>query len=52
MNTRRDGVIPVPTSALPLGDIPITFEVLPVSGGKALDRVTPKVVRLKGPFDK
>ena len=50
--TERAEVVPVETSALPLGDVPITFEVLPAVGGEALDRVVTKVVRLEGPFDR
>jgi len=49
--TDRAAEIPVKTSQLPLGSVPITFEVLPVGGGEPLDRVETTVVRLNGPFD-
>lgn len=50
--TEREEVIPIKTSVLPLGDVPITFEVLSAASGEALDRVATKVVRLEGPFDR
>ena len=47
----RDVVVPLMTRNLPLGESEIGFALASVVSSQVLERVTEKVVRLKGPFD-